>query len=117
MINTCPRLRETPKPTQESDTIPREYAGQKTCRHAMPLGKVLMYQHFDPLYSFFKINLFIYLFWLHCIFVAVRGLSLVVVSGGYSPLRCTVFSLGWPLLLQSTGSRHVGFSSCGTRAQ
>ena len=34
---------------------------------------------------FFKINLFIY-FWLRCVFVAVRGLSLVVASGGYSLL-------------------------------
>ena len=32
---------------------------------------------------FFLINLFIY-FWLLWVFVAVRGLSLVAVSGGYS---------------------------------
>ena len=32
-------------------------------------------------------------------------------------LRCAGFSLRWLLLLQSTGSRCVGFSSCGTRAQ
>ena len=43
----------------------------------------------------------------------MRGLSLVVESGGYSLLWCTGFSLRWLLLLQSTGSRHVGFSSCG----
>ena len=36
------------------------------------------------------------------------GLSLVAASGGYSSLRCTGFSLQWLLLLQSTGSRHVG---------
>ena len=47
----------------------------------------------------------------------LRGLSLVVESGGYSLLRCTGFSLRWLLLLWSTGSRHVGFSSCGMRAQ
>ena len=64
---------------------------------------------------FFK-NLFIY-FWLHWVFVAVRGLSLVVASGGYSSLRCAGFSLQWLLLLRSMGSRHVGFSSCGTQAQ
>ena len=51
------------------------------------------------------------------VFVAARRLSLVVVSGGYSLLRCTGFSLWWLLLLQSTGSRRVGFSSCSTRAQ
>ena len=66
---------------------------------------------------FFFLNKFIYLFWLHWVFVAVRRLSLVEVSGGYSLLRCAGFSLRRLLLLQSTGSRHVGFSSCGTWAQ
>ena len=55
--------------------------------------------------------------WLRWVFVAVRRLSLVAVSGGYSSLRCTGFSLQWLLLLQSMGSRCVGFSSCGIRAQ
>ena len=36
-----------------------------------------------------------------------RGLLFVMVTG---------FSLQWLLLLWSTGSRHMGFSSCGTRA-
>ena len=68
---------------------------------------------------FFLINLytfkFIY-FWLHWVFVAARGLSLVVVSGGYSSLWCAGFSLQWLLLLRSTGSRRTGFSSCGMQA-
>ena len=64
----------------------------------------------------FKIYLFIYL-WLCWVFVAVRGLSLVAVCGASSRLWCTGFSLQWLLLLQSTGSRCAGFSSCGTRAQ
>ena len=64
---------------------------------------------------FFFFNKFIY-FWLHWVFVAVHGLSLVVVSGGYSSLRCAGFSLQWLFLLRSTGSRHAGFSSCGSRA-
>ena len=62
------------------------------------------------------IYLFIY-FWLCWVFVAVRGLSLVAASGGYSSLRCTGFSLRWLLLLWSTGCRRGGFSSCGTWAQ
>ena len=62
------------------------------------------------------INLFTYI-WLHWVSVAVRGLSLVAASGGYSWLQCAGFSLRWLLLLQSTGSRRVVFSSCGTRAQ
>ena len=68
---------------------------------------------------FFPINLFIYLsiyLWLRWVFIAARGLSLVVVSRGYSSLQCTGFSLQWFLLLQSMGSRCAGFSSCGARA-
>ena len=56
-------------------------------------------------------------FWLHWVFIVARGLSLVVASGGYSSLWCTGFSLRWLLLLQSMGSRRVGFSSCSTQAQ
>ena len=62
-------------------------------------------------------------FWLRWVFVAVHGLSLVAASGGCSSLRCAGFSLRWLLLLRSTGSRWVGFStvacglrSCGSRA-
>ena len=65
---------------------------------------------------YFLINLFIY-FWLCWVFIAAHRLSLVVASGGYSSLRCAGFSLQWLLLLQSTGSRRAGFSSCGARAQ
>ena len=64
------------------------------------------------IYLFFKlINLFLLIyFWLCWVFLAAHGLSLVAVSGGYS-------SLWWLLLLRSTGSQCVGFSSCGTWAQ
>ena len=58
---------------------------------------------------------FIY-FWLCWVFVAVHELSLVAVRGGYSSFRCTGFSLWRLLLLRSMGSRHVGFSSCGSQA-
>ena len=64
----------------------------------------------------FSINLFIY-FWLHWVFIAACRFSLFVASGGYSLLQCVGFSLRWLLLLWSTGSRHTGFSSCGTRSQ
>ena len=63
------------------------------------------------LYSFLKlfIYLFIYIyFWLCWIFVSVRGLSLVVASGGHSSSRCAGLSLSRPLLLRSTGSRRSG---------
>ena len=69
---------------------------------------------------FFLIYLFVCLFvylWPRWVFVAAHRLSLVAASGGYSLLRCAGFSLWWLLLLRSTGSRRVGFSSCGTWAR
>ena len=72
--------------------------------------------HLQFLFFLFLINLFID-FWLRWVFVAAHGLSLVAESGGYSSLWCMGFSLWWLLLLRSTGSRHMGFSSCGTWAQ
>ena len=71
------------------------------------------------IYTFFFINLLIYLFIFGCIGSSLlcAGFSLAAVSGGYSSLRCVGFSLQWLLLLQSVGSRHTGFSSCGTQAQ
>ena len=73
-----------------------------------------------PAHSVHSVNtlrIMIFFFWLHWVFVAARGLSLVAASGGYSSLWCAGFSLQWLLLLRSTGSRRVGFSSCGMRAQ
>ena len=69
---------------------------------------------FSPV-SFLFIYLFIY--WLHWVFVAAHRLSLLVVSRGYSSLQCMGFSLWWLLLLPSMGSRCMGFSSCGRGAQ
>ena len=59
------------------------------------------------LLAYLLIYLFIY-FWLCWVFVSVRGLSLVVASGGHSSSRCAGLSLSQPLLLRSTGSRHTG---------
>ena len=58
------------------------------------------------LFIYFK-YLFIY-FWLCWVFVSVRGLSLVVASGGHSSSQCADLSLSRPLLLRSTGSRRAG---------
>ena len=60
---------------------------------------------------FLFIYLFVYLFiylWLCWVFVSVRGLSLVVASGGHSSSRCASLSLSRSLLLRSTGSRRAG---------
>ena len=56
---------------------------------------------------FFNFYLFIYL-WLCWVFVSVRGLSLVVASGGHSSSRCAGLSLSRPLFLRSKGSRRAG---------
>ena len=65
--------------------------------------------HGGRIFYFIFFNL-IYLFylWLCWVFVSVRGLSLVVASGGHSSSRCTGLSLSRPLLLQGTGSRRPG---------
>ena len=63
------------------------------------------------LLDFCFVCLFVYL-WLRWVFVAACRLSLVAASRGYSLLRCTGFSLRWPLPLQSTDSWCVGFSYC-----
>ena len=69
--------------------------------------------------SFFKKNLFILFiyFWLRWVFIAVCGSYLVAASGGYSSLWCTGFSLRWPLLLQSMGSRNAGLVVVAHRVQ
>ena len=56
------------------------------------------------LHGCYFIYLFIY-FWLYWVFVSMRGLSLVVASGGHSSSRCAGLSLSRPLLLRGTGSR------------
>ena len=53
------------------------------------------------------LKIFIYLF-LAVLGLCCLGFSLVVVSGGYSLLQCSGFSLWWLLLLQSTDFRAHG---------
>ena len=71
------------------------------------------------LFLFIYILKFYLFYFLLCwVFVAACGPSLVAASRGYSSLSCacTGFSLWWLLLLQSTGYRRAGFSSCGSQA-
>ena len=59
--------------------------------------------------AFFKIFIYLFIYlWLCWVFVSVRGLSLVVASGGHSSSRCAGLSPSRPLLLRSTGSRRAG---------
>ena len=71
-------------------------------------AEVGLLNHKVILFVIFKKFLFIIYFWLCWVFVSVRGLSLVVASGGHSSSRCAGLSLSRPLLLRSTGSRCVG---------
>ena len=64
----------------------------------------------------FKFCLLIYYF-VYWVFVAAHRPSLVAANQGYSFFWCTGISFWWFLLLTSTESRHVSFSSCGTQAQ
>ena len=67
---------------------------------------------------FKKINLFIYFyFWLCWVFVAAHELLSSCSEQGLLFVEVHRLLVGWLPLLQSMGSRHVGFSSCGTRAQ
>ena len=59
--------------------------------------------------SFFFLIIYLFIYFQLCwVFVSVRGLSLVVASGGHSSLQCAGLSVSRPLLLRSTGSRRAG---------
>ena len=69
-----------------NDFITREF--ETSLFHEKELGfRVFFFHNFIYL-------LFIY-FGLHCVFVAMHGLSLVAASEGDSSLRCEGFSLRW----------------------
>ena len=57
---------------------------------------------------FLKGSVFLFFCLIIYLFLAVRGLSLVVASGGHFSLRCAGLSLSRPPLLRSTGSRCTG---------
>ena len=64
---------------------------------------------------FINIIITVFNFWFHWFFVDACGLSLVVASRHYS-LWTAGFSMQGLLLLQNTGSKHRGFSSCSMPA-
>ena len=75
----------------------RENRCEKECRRRHGMRVSSMWCCFIFFY-FLRIHLFN--FWLHWIFIAARGLSLVVVSAGYSSLPREGFSLQWFLVEQ-----------------
>ena len=68
-------------------------------------------------FFFFNFYLFIYIyFWLCWVFVSVRGLSLVAVSGGHSSSRCAGLTAAASLVAEHRLQMRR-LSSCGSRAQ
>ena len=53
-------------------------------------------------------NIHLFNFWLCWVFIAMRAFSLVLASGGYSPVEGKAFSLQGLLLWQRMGSRALG---------
>ena len=80
------------------------------------LWEKLVMRNSKRVFDFFIYKFLCIYFWLRWVFIAAHRLSLVAASGDYSLLWCVGFSLQWLLLLWSTGSRRVGFSSCGSQA-
>ena len=118
------RQRKQHMQNQRAKELCKVWAWKKVTARKVYVGKEMYLERCDRGRSwqtlcaflfFFFINLFIN-FWLRWVFLAACGLSLVAASGGYSSLRRAGSSLRWLLLLQSTGSRHAGFSSCGLQA-
>jgi len=92
----------------------------KSLQEEGQLGLSFQEQHLKPSIaislSFFKKWFIYFYFWLYWVFVAARRLSLVVEGGGFSVSCCVGFSLWWPLLLRSTGSRARRLSRCNAWA-
>ena len=88
-------------------TRKKELETLQTNQQARSPNRLLPPWSLFPVCFCFFLNFFIYL-WLCWVLVSVRGLSLVVASGGHSSSRCAGLSLSRPLLLRSTGSRRAG---------
>ena len=108
LLYCCQLVRKT------ADSLPSKTGRLSQC----PLPPWLAYSFFFSFLFFFNKSIYLFIcLWLRWVFAAAPGLSLVAASRGYSSLRCAGFSLRWLLLSRSTGSRLMGFSSCGTQAQ
>ena len=69
------------------------------------------------MFYFYFVYLLIYYFPLCWVFIALLRNALDVASGSAPSGQLPGFSLWGLLLLQSAGSRHVGFSRCSAQAQ
>ena len=89
--------------------------------HNIDFSKAKGILSWRPLHMFFSLPRIclkrdLFIFWLWWVFLAACGLSLAVVSGGYSSLWCEGFSLQGLLLLRSTGFTARGLRSNGSQA-
>ena len=90
--------------------------------NSLQLGKGCHLEEIQPVVFLAKShgNFFFFLTWPHCcitylwlhwVFIAARGLSLVVATGGYALAVGHWLLTVWFLLFQSTASRRSGFST------
>ena len=88
----------------------------------LPVGEILFMHNVDTQFTTWRgvrskgrdfFFLFIFIFSCPGSLLPHVGYSLVVVSGIYSSLHCSGFLLGWLLLLQSWGCRHLGLAIPG----
>ena len=77
--------------------------GNQILRRAVPQASVQIGRKQKSTIFFFFYVFICFQFWLHCVFVALSGLSLVAVSRGSSSLQCLSFLLWWLLLLRCMG--------------
>ena len=63
------------------------------CCREFNVGESTRALNWVSLFFFFLFTYLFLYFWLHWVFIAVRGLSLVAASRGYSSLQCTGLSL------------------------
>ena len=80
-------------------------------------GKRVLNRIWKYIYIFNKFIYFYFIyFWLHWVFVAAHGLSLVAVSEGYSSLRCAGLVAVASLVAEWLWLHCSGFSCCRAQA-
>ena len=86
--------------TPESDSVPTfSKVWYRSGPGALPLNSTASCPFLPRPCIMLSFFFFLIYLWLHWVFVAVCGLSLVVASGGYSLLWCSGFSLQWLLFV------------------
>ena len=90
--------------------------GSNPCSRPLSIGSTVLTSVLPEKFLLLHIFLGLFLsFWLHWVFLLEPRLALV--EGATLCLQCMGFSLQWPFLLGSIGSRCMGFSGCSTWAQ